>query len=73
LNLIRIGKIIINFDNVTDVIQANPSGSEPETLSVQLINGKSFTFTGDEAHGLQAFLDRTVKTAVKPLDDFIVQ
>jgi hypothetical protein len=72
LNLIRIGKIIINFDNMTDVVSEDPSGSNPETLVVNMIGGKTYTFTGDEAHGLQAFLDRTVKTAVKPLDDFIV-
>jgi hypothetical protein len=72
VNLVRIGKIIINFEHVTDIVPGDPAGPDPESLIVNMVTGKTFTFTGDQADGLRAFIERTVKTAVKPLEDFIV-
>jgi hypothetical protein len=69
VTMIRIGKIIINFDTVTSVLP----GIEPGSLIVRFVNDQSQTFTGDDADGLLAFLERTVRTAVKPLEDFVVE
>ena len=66
MNLVRIGKIIINFDHVTDILQGEAAGPNPESLIVNFANDRKHTFTGDDAEGLKAFLDRTAKTAVKP-------
>ena len=72
MNLVRIGKIIINFDHVTDVLQGDPSSPNPESLIVIFVNDRRHTFTGDDALGLQAFLERTVKKAVAPEKDIEV-
>jgi hypothetical protein len=69
MTLIRIGNIVINFDCVTSIV----NGIEPGSLIVRFVNDQSQTFTGDEADGLRSFLDRTVRTAVKPLEDFVVE
>ncbi len=73
MNLVRIGKIIINFDHVTDILPGDLDGGDPQSLVVHLANGKTHGFSGDEADGLRAFIERTVKSAVKPLDDFMIQ
>jgi hypothetical protein len=73
LNLIRIGKIVVNFEQVTDIVSADPDDPNPESLTINFSNGKTITFNGDDAHGLLVFLDKTVKSAAKPLDDFILQ
>ena len=68
MTLVRIGNVVVNFDNVTAIV----NGIEPGSLIVRFVNDQSQTFIGDEADGLRAFLDRTVRTAVKPLGDFVV-
>ncbi len=68
MTLIRIAKMVINFDNVTEIIP----GIEPGSLIVRYVNDHSQTFTGDDAEGLQVFLDKNVRTASKPLEDFIL-
>ena len=70
MNLVRVGKIVVNFDHVTDILQGEAAGPNPESLIVCFANDRKHTFTGDDAEGLKAFLDRTVKTAAKPLKDF---
>ncbi len=69
MTLIRIGNIIVNFDNVITVIP----GTEPRSLILRFINDQTQTFEGDEAEGLQIFLDKNVRSAVKPLDDFMIE
>ena len=70
MNLVRVGKIFVNFDLVTDVLQGEGAGPNPESLIVHFANDRHHTFTGDDAEGLRAFLDRTAKNATKPLKDF---
>ena len=70
MNLVRVGKIIVNFDHVTDILQGEATGPNPESLIVYFANDRKHTFTGDDAEGLKAFLDRTAKNAAKPLKDF---
>jgi hypothetical protein len=69
VNLIQIGKIVINFEHVTDILPGDPAGPHPESLLLNLINGNHHTFTGDDAAALKAYIERTGKTLVKPLRD----
>ena len=68
MSLIRIGQVVVNFANVTTVTRVEGSVN----LVVRFVNGEEKTFEGDEALGLQAYIDKSVKTAVKPLEDFVV-
>jgi hypothetical protein len=70
MNLVRIGQIIINFDHVTEVLQGEAIGPNPESLIVIFVNDRRHTFNGDDALGLRAYLERTVKSAVAPQKDF---
>jgi hypothetical protein len=69
MNLLRVGRIIINLDHVTDIIQGDSAGSHPESLIVNFVNGLKHTFLGEDAEGLRAYLERTVKGAKAPLKD----
>ncbi len=69
MNMLRVGRIIVNLDHVTDIVQGDPAGPHPESLIVNFANGLKHTFTGDDAEGLRAFLGRTVKIASVPLKD----
>jgi hypothetical protein len=69
MNLVRIGRIIINFDLVTEILQGEAGGPEPESLVVHFGRDRKHTFKGDDAEALRAFLDRTTKNAVTPQKD----
>jgi hypothetical protein len=69
MNLVRIGKIIINFDVVTEILQGEASGPDPDSLIVFFGNDREHTFTGEDAEALRAFLERTTKNAVAPQKD----
>jgi hypothetical protein len=69
MNLVRIGRIIINFDLVTEILQGEAAGPNPESLIVHFANDRKHTFKGDDAEALQAFLERTTKNAVSPQKD----
>jgi hypothetical protein len=69
MNLVRIGKIIINFDQVTEILQGEAAGPNPESLIVHFGSDRKHTFKGDDAEALRAFLDRTTKNAVSPQKD----
>ena len=73
MNLVRVGKIIVNFDLVTDILQGDQAGPDPESLIVNFVNDKKHTFTGDDAEGLRAYIERTAKTATRPQKDFEVK
>lgn len=44
MNLIRIGRIVVNFDRVTEIIQGDPAGPHPEAFVVNLGHRRSHTF-----------------------------
>ena len=69
MNLLRVGRIILNLEHVTDILQGDAAGPHPESLIVNLADGRKHTFTGHDAEGLKAYLDRTVKEAKAPLKD----
>jgi hypothetical protein len=73
MTMIRVGKIVLNLDHVVDIIQGDPAGPHPEALIVNFVNGQKHTFTGDDALGLQAYVERTVRSATAPLKDFEVK
>ena len=68
--MLRVGNIIVNLDQVTDIIQGDPAGTHPESLIINFVNGQTHTFSGDDAAGLRAYLERTVRSATAPLKDF---
>jgi hypothetical protein len=72
MNMLRVGRIVINLDHVIDIIQGDAVGQNPESLIVNFVDGRKHTFAGDDAEGLRAFLGRTVKSASAPLKDFEV-
>jgi hypothetical protein len=67
MNMLRVGKVIVNLDHVVDIT------SQPHSLIVNFVNGQTHTFTGDDAEGLKAYIERTVKSATVPLKDFEVK
>jgi len=67
--MLRVGKIIVNLDQVTDIIQGDSAGLHPDSLIVNFANGQKHTFMGDDAEGLRAYLERTVRNAAVPLKD----
>ena len=69
MNLVRIGKIIINFDFVTEVLQGEATGPNPDSLVVFFGNDRKHTFTGVDADALRAYLETTTKNAVPPPKD----
>ncbi len=69
MNLLRVGRIVLNLDHVTDILEGDPAGPHPESLIVNFANGRQHTFTGDAAEGLRAYLERTAKGAKAPLKD----
>ena len=70
MNLLRVGQIIINLEHVVDILQGDAADSHPESLIVRFPEGRTHTFTGDDAEGLRAYLARTVKNAQAPQKDF---
>jgi hypothetical protein len=72
MNMLRVGKVIVNLDHAVDIIQGDPAGPHPESLIVTFVNGQKHSFTGDDALGLRAYVERTVKSATAPLKDFEV-
>ena len=73
MNMIRVGRIVFNLEHVIDIIQGDPDGPHPEGLTVNFISGQKHSFIGDDALGLRAYVDRTVKSATVPLKDFEVK
>ena len=69
MNLLRVGKIIINLDHVIEILQGEAAGPHPESLIVVFANDRKHTFMGDDAAGLRAYLDRTAKNATVPQKD----
>ncbi len=49
MTLVRIGKIIINFDLVTEILQGEAAGPNPESLIVHFGSDRKHTFKGDDA------------------------
>jgi hypothetical protein len=73
MNMLRVGKIIVNLDHVVDIIQSESAGPHSQSLIVNFVNGQAHIFTGDDAEGLRAYVERTVKSAAVPLKDFEVK
>ena len=69
MNLVRVGKIVVNFDLVIDVLPGEAGGPDSEGLIVNLVDGRKHTFTGDDADALRDFLTRMAKGARGPRTD----
>jgi hypothetical protein len=69
VNLVRVGKIIVNLDLAIDILPGDAAGPDPGSLTVHFVDDREHTFTGDDAEGLRAYLERTAKNAKTPQKD----